>query len=286
MEKSTASKKDLQELCGHLAHASRVVQGGHTFSRRIINLLKYMGEKVRVVRLPDWFKEDIKWWQRFAMIFNGSAKVLRPCDVGPIVDTDSSMTGFGACCENDWLVGAWKYSAYGKLYNRFHTSHILDPPSEYDEKADINLLEVWPVIAAASRWGHQWSGRKVIIRTDNTQVQQMVNTGRSKSVRCMWWLRELFWLSVVHNFHLVARRIKSKDNIIPDFLSRCTDKRCAKGLPVFMVSSLCCRASLTKEAPLLPISLDGRIHRKDSEKPVELFHRVCNPVWCAGSRAG
>ena len=277
-DKATATKKELQELCGHLAHASRVVRGGRTFSRRVINLLKFMGDKVKVVRLPEWFKDDIHWWRRFCMLFNGAAKILRPCDEGPVVDTDSSMTGFGACCEGDWLVGAWKNKAYLELYSMFEDHHILKPPSEYDETADINLLEVWPVVAAASRWGSQWSGRKVVIRTDNTQVQQMINTGRSRSIRCMWWLRELFWLSVVYNFHLVAKRVTSKDNIIADYLSRVTDTRCIKGLPVLMVDSFCCRGSLTTKAQGLPKPLDGGIYRENTQESMEFLYGVLHTV--------
>ena len=36
------TKKELMELCGCLAHASQVVKGGRTFSRRLINLLKFI----------------------------------------------------------------------------------------------------------------------------------------------------------------------------------------------------------------------------------------------------
>ena len=35
---------------------------------------------------------------------------------------------------------------------------------------DINTLELWPIVASANRWGHLWSGRKICVYTDNTQV--------------------------------------------------------------------------------------------------------------------
>ena len=38
----------------------------------------------------------------------------------------------------------------------------------------------------------------------------MINTGRSTSVRCMFWLREIFWVAVLFNIHLVASYIRSE----------------------------------------------------------------------------
>ena len=36
----------------------------------------------------------------------------------------------------------------------------------------------------------------------------------------MDWLRHLFWLSAVYNFHITARHIVGVDNVISDTLSR------------------------------------------------------------------
>ena len=40
-----ATKKELQVLAGHLSHASMVVKGGCTFSRRLLNLIKYLPDQ-------------------------------------------------------------------------------------------------------------------------------------------------------------------------------------------------------------------------------------------------
>ena len=78
------------------------------------------------------------------------------------------------------------------------------------------------------------------VLTDNTQVLSMVNTGRSSSVRCMFWIRELFWVSVIHNFHLVASHIGTDDNVIPDFLSRYFDPKSRIVPPTSLTLGLCC----------------------------------------------
>ncbi len=47
-----------------------------------------------------------------------------------------------------------------------------------------------------------------------------INSGTSHNKAAMDLLRELFWLSAVHNFHISAEHIAGSDNTISDFLSR------------------------------------------------------------------
>ena len=258
-DKKVITRKDLEVLCGHLAHASQVVRGGRTFSRRVINLLKFLPDKVKSVRIPDWFRDDVVWWCRFCDVFNGGAKVINHLELpNTVVETDSSLTGFGASAGDDWLLGVWdptseKVDMNIPIRPPIPAHHMVEPPDEYDSEDTINLLELWPVIAAAHRWGQSWSGCKVVVMTDNTQVQRCVNTGRSKGIKTMWWLRELFWLSVIFNFHIVARRIKGSDNVLPDYLSRYFDPKFVGVIPSALVMSLCCfRRGLAKEAVAVP----------------------------------
>ena len=67
----------------------------------------------------------------------------------------------------------------------------------------------------------------------------MVNTGRSSSLYCMCWLKELFWLSFWYNFHIVATRVSSEDNIIPDFLSK-LQQDVIPDVPSSYLDPLCC----------------------------------------------
>ena len=237
--KTHATKKELQVLAGHLSHASTVVKGGRTFSRRLLNLIKYLPDQGKIVRLPDWIELDLSWWDSMLLVFNGSARIIvsNP-DVVGVVSTDSSMTGFGGLWNNDWFVGVWKPENVDPHVIPEH--HWVRPPDSYDEDMNINVLELWPVLESAARWGNQWSGFKVRILTDNTQVLQMINCGRSSSVKCMFWIRELFWLSFIHNFHLVASHISTDCNIIPDFLSRYFDPRNKCIPPTTLTECLCC----------------------------------------------
>ena len=236
--KVTCSVKDLQVLAGHLSHASTVVRGGRTFSRRVINFLKHVSFRASVVNIPEWFKEDIHWWLHFIEVFNGSAKMIRDIpELEVPVETDSSMTGFAAKWGSYWLLGVW-HSPFPPDY--FPREHWANPPFYCSSDLNINVLELWPIVCAAKRWGHLWKGRKVRVYTDNTQVLMMINTGRSSNLDCMCWLRELFWLSFLLNFHIVSSHILSVDNVIPDFLSRLFDPKRRGSIPSNLTQGLCC----------------------------------------------
>ena len=187
---TSATKKELLSLAGYLSHASTVVRGGRTFSRRLLNFIKYLPDSHRRVPLPSWLEPDLSWWRSLLQIFNGSAKVIKTeSEVKDSVSTDSSLTGFGGVWQQDWFLGAWDPGGCDKPVPFEHWEL---PPSDYSAEMNINILELWPILVSTRRWGKLWSGKRVRIFTDNTQVLQMVNTGRSSSTPCMFWIRELF----------------------------------------------------------------------------------------------
>ena len=250
-DKVTCTVKNLQVLAGHLAHASSVVRGGRTFSRRVINLLKYVSGENSVIRLPDWFKEDLAWWIKFIDTFNGAAYIISDLREHEVpIETDSSMTGFGARWGSHWFLGVWHlpFPPPG-----FPTTHWSSPPASYSSSLNINVLELWPVVLSAHRWGKFWKDRKVRLYTDNTQVMSMINTGRSSSTECMFWLRELFWVSVLYNFHIVASYVRSSDNVVPDFLSRFFDVKRRASIPPHLTWDLCCYRSGRVKDPIVCI---------------------------------
>lgn len=58
--RTRATLHQLQRLCGLLAHAAKLVRGGRTFSRRLIDKLSGLTENKRV-RLGSEFHKDILW---------------------------------------------------------------------------------------------------------------------------------------------------------------------------------------------------------------------------------
>lgn len=102
-------------------------------------------------------------------------------------------------------------------------THVVGASVEWCDRDNINVMELWPVLCAINRWGNDMRNRKIIIRSDNSQVVTMLNTGRLSNIQCMRWLRELFWLSFIFNIHIVGVHVKSVDNTLADYLSRASD---------------------------------------------------------------
>ena len=214
--KSSATKQELDELAGLLAHCSTVIRGGNTFTRRIYDLCASESRPYAHVKLTEEFQEDILWWKGFAAMFNGSSKIRSPLTPTLGLYSDSSFWGYGAYSDFDWLAGPWDPS--NKWASVLDHHYVGSTDVATDE--NINVLELFPILKAMERWGEKWRDCKICCVTDNTQVMWAIRKGRSKNKFSMVWLREIFWLSVRYNFTLSAVYIASEDNVLCDSLSR------------------------------------------------------------------
>ena len=77
LSKKRCSKKDLQKLLGKLNWACRVVRGGRTFMRRLIDLLKPLRKSQHRVWLNSETREDLKWWDAGLEIFHGDTRFIQ-----------------------------------------------------------------------------------------------------------------------------------------------------------------------------------------------------------------
>ena len=136
----------------------------------------------------------------------------------PIV-TDSSFKGFGAWAGLDWLTGFWNDDDVPVDFIQ-GCSDLAPPPSFDVPPKNINVFELWPVVAGIHCWAPLYRNCCIHVVTDNMQVLAMLNTGRSANKTCMTWLRKLFWTCFVNNIDIFATYIKSSDNELADALFR------------------------------------------------------------------
>lgn len=201
--KKRVSKRDLLSLLGRLNWASRVVRGGRTFLRRLIDLSMRLKKNHHRIWLNAEAKADIMWWVNCMDMFHGNTRFID--DMRPPVDklsTDASRVSGGGAWGRDW----------------FHINFGIDFPGFKD--SHINTLELLTVLVAARRWGHAWGGTHIRILCDNTSACNAINKGTSRSPEFMRCLRELFWLSVLNNFRVTATHIKGSLNNTADMISR------------------------------------------------------------------
>ena len=196
-----ANKKQLQQLAGKLNWACRVVYGGRTFLRRILDTMNSLQSPTAKKRLDPEFYADIQWWHSFLQVFNGQRPFLSTQPTTD-VETDACLLAAGAYFRGDWL------------YHNFP----LDCPAIAG--LHINHKEVVAQILTAFRWGHVWKNQHVIIHCDNVAAVHIINKGTTAHPFIMHLLRQLFWLSAIHNFRFTAVYIKGHLNTVADSMSR------------------------------------------------------------------
>jgi hypothetical protein len=105
MGRTRATKRQLQSLAGKLGHAAKVVRGGRTFLRRILNCINKLHRPYHKARIKGNVLKDIQWWHSFMAHFNGTAAFIDATQAQTVV-TDSCLIGGGAFYAGD-LIGMW-----------------------------------------------------------------------------------------------------------------------------------------------------------------------------------
>jgi len=204
--KKRATKKDLQHLIGKLNWCARVVTGGRTFMRNLINCMCQVKQSNYHVRLTKSARADIAWWKIGLDIFHGTTSFT--CDAplpSSFFSTDACSTGAGGHFGLNWFFVSWLH----------------DMPEMSDKH--INLQELKTVEIAAELWSHDWHGKHIVVSSDNAATVACINKGTTRSVDLLDTVHKLFWLSVKNNFKLSAKFIPGKLNILSDRLSRMFD---------------------------------------------------------------
>lgn len=201
--KHKVTKRQLQHLVGKLSWAARVIQGGRTHLRRLIDLTCKLKLKHHRTRLTVSARNDISWWTHCMDIFNGTACFI--CDT-PVpsssFSTDACMSAGAAFYCGDWFYANW----------------AIDHPDKLD--SHINYLECFTILLAAYRWHHLWRNKHIKVYSDNKTTISAINLGTSRSRPIMALIRELFWLSVTSNFRLSATWVPGVCHESADTLSR------------------------------------------------------------------
>ena len=201
LARKRASKRQLQQLAGKLNWACRVVHGGRTFLRRILDSWNSLRSASAKFRFTPEFRKDLFWWQCFLAVFNGKRLLHSKVPIAD-VETDASQDAVGS-----YFRGDWEYS-------------FLPADAPLVAPLHINIKEAFAIYLAVRRWGPQWANHHVIIHCDNQAAVAMINKGTTANPIVMSWLRHPFWLSAIHNFRLTAVYVPGIDNIRADRISR------------------------------------------------------------------
>ena len=86
---------------------------------------------------------------------------------------------------------------------------------------NINILELLAIMAALQLWGPALRGKRFIrLECDNNDSVLALNSGRSRTLGMQLCLREIWFLSALHDFDMTAIYIPGRHNTLADHLSR------------------------------------------------------------------
>ena len=212
-QKEKMTKREMQSLAGKLNFAARVIYGGRTFLRRLIDAINTLNRPYHHKRVTQSMRKDIHWWIEFMQTFNGVTFFIdnepQPIDQ---FSTDACLTGGAAHFHRDW----------------FYTNWAIDHPQMQNQH--INKLELYTILLSLRRWQHRMQNKWMVVYTDNTTTMYAINKGTSHCQESMSWLREMFWITAKNNFRLTACYVTSRANVIADTLSRLHDKQVTQKL--------------------------------------------------------
>ena len=200
--KQKCNKKQMQSLIGKLSFVTNCVRGGRIFISRLIDCLKEFSDK-EYRCIGQETKKDISWWQKFLPTFNG-VSMLWPYDrmqPNSLLASDASLIGRGGTC--------------GKEYCHFRFSENILLQTD-----NITQRELFTIMVVVKLWCKKLKGHRVHFFTDNEAAMYAINNGHTSDAFMMKCLHEIAWISANNGVLLKAVHISTKNNVIPDALSR------------------------------------------------------------------
>ncbi|XP_053178134.1 uncharacterized protein LOC128361632 [Scomber japonicus] len=203
----SCTKRQLLSLLGHLNFALRIIPQGRAFISHLLSIASSVPSLLSSVSLNPSCLAELRLWLHLLSNWNGISffyddQLTNSLDIQLFTDAAPSA-GFGGFFNGRWFASSW-------------------PPEITNncEVASSALFKIYPIVAAAVLWGHEWSTKSILIHSDNLSVVDIINKGRSNSNSIMPFMRRLTWHSVTHQYILRAAHIPGHHNAIADTLSR------------------------------------------------------------------
>lgn len=209
LESKKVTVHHMQKLTGLLNFFCRAVVPGRAFTRRMYS--KFSGSALKQyhhIRVDKELRKDCQVWKEF--LTDREGRYSRPFTDFSIelnavelnYYTDASFKACGGYFDGRYFFQPWEEGMIART------------------EADINLLELYVVVASVHLWGKFLKGTRVVIFSDNMATVQMVNSAASKCPRCMHLIRQLTRVSLKWSMRIFLRHVIGKKNTLADFLSR------------------------------------------------------------------
>ncbi|XP_053388195.1 uncharacterized protein LOC128551371 [Mercenaria mercenaria] len=211
--------RQFQSTVGLLNFIAKAIPAGRSFNRRFYDKMAQAKKPHHFIRVTRDMIDDAKVWMRFLDNFNGTCLFN---DSEWVEDqylelyTDSSgnkSLGCGCNLKGFWTVFKW--------------------PPHWPEEVfkDITYLELIPIILAFYTWGEFLTNKKIVLRSDNLALVEILNKKSAKNKEVMTLIRHLMLLILEKNIQVKAKHVCGKKNEICDAISRFQWQRLHTVLP-------------------------------------------------------
>ena len=145
-----ASKLDLQRVLGLMNFLAKVVKGGPTFLRRVLDFIICLKRPFYKARITSELRKDFCWWLNFCRVFNSEAINIYYSPNVEHAYTNASLSGFGAHWRSHWLAGVWSSdnSVLPSLRMSGNWVHTTGHEIPFPLKTNVNYLELYAALQA------------------------------------------------------------------------------------------------------------------------------------------
>ncbi|KAI2650053.1 Pro-Pol polyprotein [Labeo rohita] len=163
LSKSSCSKRELLSILGHLNFAMRIIPQGRPFISHLLSLASSAHALEDIISITDSCRNELSLWISFLKQWNGlsffySNLISSPIDIPLYIDAAPSV-GFGGFFRGRWFASTWP-------------PQLALLPQQLSSSA---LFELYPLVAAASLWGKEWSATSIIVHCDNEATVHCIN---------------------------------------------------------------------------------------------------------------
>ena len=203
-----ATRHALEKLLGRLNWAARVVHGGFTFMRSLINTSTKVSRAGHLCTLTPENHSDLEWWTIAVHRMQGVP--LHAMTGGrPLVPLSHNMT--------DACGGELGHSGAGGFFNGAGWCRKF---TEAECAWDINMKELMGGLWQLEKHAASWAGHRVELGMDNEVSVAWLTRLTARPPGALLAIKRVWWLCQRHDIELVPIHIPGVDNDLADALSR------------------------------------------------------------------
>lgn len=234
-------------LLGLFTSAYQAVQLAPLFTRFLnrdkVRALGYKNDYDANMKISQDSVEEINWWVKNLDQLNG--KYIRPQKVSSYIETDASLSGWGASFETQKTGGRWSVA---------------------ESSNHINILEIKAVKYALFSLCQNLRDVHICIRSDSATAVAYINN-KGGSVMPLFLEAKAIWLwCSSRNIHISCVHIRGVDNVTADSLSRNFSDTTEWKLHE-KVFSLICSQCFTPDIDLFASRLNAQLNKFVSWMP-------------------